>query len=64
MLNHLNITGVHVHEGALFLVVCLPSGKTGLQESNGVSELSCVVGCLHVEALGLGLVEFRVVTLG
>jgi len=64
VLNNLDVTGVHVHERALLLVVGLPSGETGLQESDGVRKLSSVVGGLNIEALSLGLVKLRVVTLG
>jgi hypothetical protein len=42
----------------------LPSGETGLQEGDGVRKLSSVVGGLNIEALSLGLVKLRVVTLG
>ena len=64
MLNNLDVTGVHVHERALLLVVSLPSGETGLQEGDGVRKLSSVVSGLNIEALSLGLVKLRVVTLG
>jgi hypothetical protein len=64
VLNNLDVTGVHVHERALLLVVGLPSGETGLQEGDGVRKLSSVVGGLNIEALSLGLVKLRVVTLG
>jgi hypothetical protein len=41
----------------------LPSGETGLQEGDGVRKLSSVVAGLNIEALSLGLVKLRVVTL-
>jgi len=63
MLNNFDVTSVHVDKGTLLFVVGLPAGEAGLQESNGVCELSSVSGVLSsVEALGLGLVEFTFIT--
>lgn len=64
MFDDLDVTSVHVHEGALLLVVCLPLREAGLQQSHGVRELSSAASVLHLRALGsLGLVQLGIVTL-
>ena len=64
MLDHIHITGVHVHKGALLLVVGLPPLEAGLQQGDGVGELLSAgrVGFI-VHTLGLGLLEVAIVAL-
>jgi hypothetical protein len=63
MLNDLNIASVHVHQGSLLLVVGLPAGKTRLENSNRIRELSGVFLSLRVNAFGFGSFELRIIAL-
>jgi len=63
MFNNLHIASVHVHERALFFVVCGPSGETRLQKSDGVREsLLRLLLALPFNALSLRLFKLSVVT--
>jgi hypothetical protein len=63
VLDNFDVTGIHIHQGALLLVVSLPTGKTGLQEGDGVSELSSVSGFFSgVETFSLSLVKLTIVS--
>jgi hypothetical protein len=63
VLDHLDVTGVHIHERALFSVLGLPSLETGLHKSYRVGELLSAGAVLYFDTFGLGLLEFAVVTL-
>ena len=64
MLNYLNVTSVHVHQGTFFFIVCLPSTKTGFHKSNRISKfggISCVnffVNSFSFRIIKLSLIPF------
>lgn len=63
VLNDLDVTGVHIHECALFSVLSAPSLETGLHKGNGVCELLSAGAVLNLNTLSLGLLKLAIVTL-